>query len=93
MADDRCLNCNQTLRVINYALGERLMHVDRDASLPSVQKGTAWRHCRQRVATLPPTPIDGLTDPRPTPEYEPERRISPVTQDQPHAITSEGDDE
>jgi hypothetical protein len=49
--DDRCLNCNEVVRVINYALGEQLMHVDPRASFPTERKGTAWHHCRQRVAT------------------------------------------
>lgn len=49
---DRCLNCNQPVRVINYALGQTLMHVDPNASFPTVQKGTAWRHCRLPVAEV-----------------------------------------
>ena len=69
MSDDRCLNCNEPVRVINYALGKRLMHVDPDASFPTEQRGTAWRHCRQRVATLPIQPVDGRTDPCPAPGY------------------------
>ena len=55
MADDRCLNCNGTIRLINYALGKRWMHVDPDASFPTEQRGTAWRFCRATVAT-PTTP-------------------------------------
>lgn len=47
---DRCLNCNQPVRLINFALGKRWMHVDPDASFPTEQKGTAWRHCRGPVA-------------------------------------------
>lgn len=66
---DRCLNCNEPVRAIAYALGERLMHVDPDASFPTEAKGTAWRHCKQRVAELPPQPVDGLTDPCPAPGY------------------------
>lgn len=49
--DDRCLNCNQPIRLINYALGQQWMHVDPDASFPTERKGTAWRHCRDQIAT------------------------------------------
>jgi hypothetical protein len=48
---DRCLNCNQPIREINYALGKRWMHVVPEASFPSTQRGTAWEHCRQATAT------------------------------------------
>lgn len=47
---NRCLNCNQPIRLINYALGEQWMHVDPAASFPTERKGTAWRHCRIAVA-------------------------------------------
>ena len=49
MADDRCLNCNATIRLVNYSLGKRWMHVDPDASFPTEQRGTAWRFCRATV--------------------------------------------
>lgn len=58
-SDDRCLNCNATVRVINYALGPQLMHVDPHAGFPSREKGTAWWHCKQQVATLDPGDFDG----------------------------------
>ena len=54
---DRCLNCNQPIRLINYALGPKWMHVNPDASFPTAAKGTAWSHCRTQVAT--PSPIEG----------------------------------
>lgn len=54
MTDDRCLNCNGVIREINYAIGPRWMHVDPDASFPTEQKGTAWRHCRFLVAEPKP---------------------------------------
>lgn len=47
---DRCLNCNAVIERINYSLGQKWMHVDPSASFPTVEKGTAWQHCRQRVA-------------------------------------------
>lgn len=50
MAEDRCLNCNAVIRKINYALGEKWMHVDPAASFPTERKGTAWRTCRLSVA-------------------------------------------
>ena len=49
---DLCTHCGQPVEVINYALGPKLMHVEPGASFPTVQKGTAWWHCKQRVATL-----------------------------------------
>jgi hypothetical protein len=54
VADDRCLNCNATIRLINYALGETWMHVEPAAGFPSEHKGTAWRHCKSVVATPSP---------------------------------------
>lgn len=52
---DRCLNCNEPIRLINYALGPAWMHVDLNASFPSVNKGTAWRQCRARTMAEPVT--------------------------------------
>ena len=69
MADDRCLNCNAAIRTINYAMGPQVMHIDPAAGFPSEHKGTAWRHCKQRVATARPKPVDGATDECPTPGY------------------------
>lgn len=50
MADERCLNCNATIRKINYALGEKWMHVDPYAGFPSQHHRTAWQHCKTQVA-------------------------------------------
>lgn len=52
MSDDRCLNCNAPVRVINYAMGPLLMHIDPHASFPTERKGTAWRYCKRQVAAL-----------------------------------------
>jgi hypothetical protein len=48
---DRCLHCNEPIRLVNYALGSEWMHVDPSASFPTTHKGTAWRYCRALVAT------------------------------------------
>jgi hypothetical protein len=68
--DERCVHCGHPVRVINYALGPEVMHIQPEASFPTTQKGTAWRQCRRSsVATLPPQPVDGTTDPCPAPGY------------------------
>lgn len=51
---DRCLNCNHTIRLINYALGPEWMHIDPSASFPNPRTGTAWKHCRVAVAEPAP---------------------------------------
>ena len=59
-APHRCVHCGAQVRTINYAMGPEVMHVDRHASFPTTAKGTAWRYCKQKVATLP-TPTQGET--------------------------------
>lgn len=51
MGDALCVNCGHTIRLINYALGEKWMHVKPRASFPTERKGSAWWYCRQVVAT------------------------------------------
>ena len=52
---DRCLNCNGIIRLIEYALGSRWMHVQPGASFPTEAKGTAWRHCKTPDVATPHT--------------------------------------
>lgn len=56
---DHCLNCNQPIRLIRYAMGAQWMHVDPAAAFPTERKGTAWRHCRGKVAEPTSTDEDG----------------------------------
>lgn len=57
---DRCLNCNQPIREIPYAMGPQWMHAAPGDSFPSVSRGTAWRHCRLFIAE----PEGGVSDGR-----------------------------
>lgn len=59
-AVDRCIHCGAHVRTLNYAMGPMVVHVDPNASFPTTAKGTAWQHCKQKVATLP-TPTQGET--------------------------------
>lgn len=53
MPDDHCLNCGDTIRLINYALGPEWMHVDPYASFPTTGKNTAWRICKAKTVAEP----------------------------------------
>jgi hypothetical protein len=58
---NRCAHCGVEIRLIRYVLGDQFVHVDRYASFPTKEKGTAWRHCRLTVAepvTSPEVPRD-----------------------------------
>lgn len=60
MSEQVCVNCGAPVRVINYALGPEVMHVEPHASWQSERRGTAWRYCRLQVASLeerPPDPV------------------------------------
>lgn len=48
-----CTNCGAPVKVTNYALGPEVEHYDPDAGFPTTRKGTAWRHCKTAVATMP----------------------------------------
>jgi hypothetical protein len=56
---DRCVNCRRQVRKISFALGETWMHVDPNDSFPTESRGTAWRHCKLRVATPPADAVLG----------------------------------
>ena len=45
-----CTHCKNEIRQVNFALGEQWMHVDPNASFPTIQKGTMWEHCKVTVA-------------------------------------------
>jgi hypothetical protein len=69
MSDQKCANCGAPIREFNFALGREWLHIEPAAGFPTTHKGTAWRHCRGKVATPPIEPVDGATDPCPTPGY------------------------
>lgn len=52
----RCKHCHHVIRKIVYALGEKWMHVDVNASFPTERKGTAWEYCKM-VRAEPETRI------------------------------------
>ena len=47
-----CKNCGAEVRVINYALGPELLHVDPHASWQSKERGTAWKYCKLSIAEV-----------------------------------------
>lgn len=54
---DGCVHCAAPVRTTTYALGPQVEHYDPAAGFPTVDKGTAWRVCRNgTVATLPKPP-------------------------------------
>lgn len=48
--DKRCKNCKHPIRKINYALGEKWMHVDHRSSFPTEMNNGLWLFCRSAVA-------------------------------------------
>ena len=57
--DEICRHCKHPIRIINYASGKTWMHVDPNASFPTVAKGSAWLSCRS-VTVAEPVPLDEL---------------------------------
>lgn len=50
----QCVHCGQRIRKFVFALGEKWLHVQPDASFPSQERGTAWWHCRRSTVATPP---------------------------------------
>lgn len=48
--DARCKHCGGVIRLINYSMGKKWMHVNPSAGFPTEHKGTAWWHCHNTIA-------------------------------------------
>lgn len=62
MTDLRCRHCGAPVQRFNYALGPQWMHVNPNASFPSIGKGTAWRKCRAETVADPALSPGGESD-------------------------------
>jgi hypothetical protein len=46
----KCKHCEGTIQQVNFILGQQWMHIDPNASFPTIQKGTMWEYCKRTVA-------------------------------------------
>lgn len=50
MTEKRCKHCKVIIRKVNFALGEKWMHVNPSSSFPTQMNGGMWEYCQTLVA-------------------------------------------
>ena len=59
---EKCKHCKNDIRKVNFmTFGEQWMHIDSNASFPTIQKGTMWEYCK--LTSAEPEEIVSSTSP------------------------------